>query len=69
MLINGQWAEKEKGSQENLQTLDINGEPCKIRTCDPLIKSFNSSINDQTPVPSISPNHLDFLRKRFETVC
>ncbi len=30
---------KEKGLQEDLQPLDFNGEPCRIRTCDPLIKS------------------------------
>jgi len=30
---------KIKGLQENPQPLDCHGEPCKIRTCDPLIKS------------------------------
>ena len=30
---------KEKGLQEVPQTLDFTGEPCRIRTCDPLIKS------------------------------
>ena len=30
---------KNEGSQETLQPLDFKSEPCKIRTCDPLIKS------------------------------
>ena len=30
---------KEKGLQETLKPLDFYGEPCRIRTCDPLIKS------------------------------
>jgi hypothetical protein len=27
--------------EENLQPLDISGEPCRIRTCDPLIKRYS----------------------------
>jgi hypothetical protein len=30
---------KEKGLQKALQPLEFTGEPCRIRTCDPLIKS------------------------------
>ena len=30
---------KNEGLQETLQPFDFDGEPCKIRTCDPLIKS------------------------------
>ena len=36
---------KEKGSQEDLQPLEFTGEPCRIRTCDPLIKSLKSWVS------------------------
>jgi len=45
-----------------------NGEPCRSRTCDPLIKSCKSPNSDQKPIVLRPSNLLYFLTKRFEEV-
>jgi hypothetical protein len=43
------------------------GEPCRIRTCDPLMKSLKSSISSQTLVNTDISNTLFFLINRFDS--
>jgi len=61
-------SKRKKGLQEDPQPLEKSGEPWRIRTSEPLIKSFKSTIQEEKPAPPIESNPLDFLRKRFGTV-
>ena len=59
---------KEKGLQDDPQTLDNSGGPWRDRTSDPLIKSDKSSTTCQDLIYQDNPNLWYFLTKRFEEV-
>src|SRR3972149_1866325 len=59
---------KEKGLQDDPQTLEIPGGPWRDRTSDPLIKSDKSSNTCQDLIYQDNSNLWYFLTKRFEEV-